>query len=80
MLQSIYLDFSKILNSFFYVILLEKFAAHGLGRWTLYCLRHCIRNCLNGQAQSMAVNGGASIWSLVGFPRAQCWYQCSLIS
>lgn len=34
-------------------------------------LRHCVRSCLNGWAQNVAMNGGTSIWQLLtgGIPQ-----------
>ncbi|TRZ26508.1 hypothetical protein HGM15179_000665 [Zosterops borbonicus] len=43
----VYLDSSKAFDPVSHSTLLEKLAAHGLGRSTLYC----IRNWLDGQAQ-----------------------------
>ncbi|KAF4801370.1 hypothetical protein TURU_035804 [Turdus rufiventris] len=53
-----YLDFSKVFDIVSHRILLEKLAAHSLDRSTL-CW---IKNCLDGQAQRVVVNGAASSW------------------
>jgi len=52
------LDFSKAFDTVPHGILLEKLAAHGLDGCTL----HWIKNWLNGQAQSVVVNGVKSSW------------------
>ncbi|KAF4787402.1 hypothetical protein TURU_000030 [Turdus rufiventris] len=54
----VYLDFSKAFDTVSDSILLEKLAAHGLDRSTL-CW---VKNCLDGQAQRVVVNGAASSW------------------
>ena len=54
----VYLDFSKAFDTVSHSILLEKLAAHGLGRHTL----HWVKNWLDGQAQRVAVNGVKSSW------------------
>ncbi|KAK4830010.1 hypothetical protein QYF61_008273 [Mycteria americana] len=48
----IYLDFSKAFDTVSHSILLEKLAAHGLGRCTL----RWVKNCLDGQAEGVVVN------------------------
>jgi len=57
----IYLDFSKAFDTVPHRILLEKLAAHGLDRCTL----HWIKNCLNGRALRVVVNGVKSSWQPV---------------
>ncbi|RMC09659.1 hypothetical protein DUI87_13445 [Hirundo rustica rustica] len=52
----VYLDFSKAFDTVSHCILLEKLAAHGFDRSTL-CW---VKNCLDGQAQRVVVNGAAS--------------------
>ncbi|KAK4808952.1 hypothetical protein QYF61_013586 [Mycteria americana] len=52
----IYLDFSKDFDTVSHSILLEKLAAHGLGRCTL-CW---VKNWLDGRAQGVVVNGAKS--------------------
>ncbi|KAK4816858.1 hypothetical protein QYF61_023980 [Mycteria americana] len=54
----IYLDFSKAFDTVSHSILLEKLAAHGLGRCTL----RWVKNCLDGRAQRVVVNGVYSSW------------------
>jgi len=54
----VYLDFSKVFDTIYHSILLEKLAAHGLDRCAL-CL---VKNCLDGQAQRVVVNGVKSSW------------------
>jgi len=54
----IYLDFSKAFDTVSHSILLEKLAAHGLDGCTL-CW---VKNCLDGQAQRVVVNGVKSSW------------------
>jgi len=54
----IYLDISKAFDTVPHSILLEKLAAHGLDGCTL----HWIKNCLNGRAQRVLVNGVKSRW------------------
>jgi len=49
----IYKDFSKAFDIVPHRILLGKIAAHGLNGCTL----HRVKNCLNGQAQRVVVNG-----------------------
>ncbi|GAB0208631.1 hypothetical protein GRJ2_003328800 [Grus japonensis] len=49
----VYLDFSKAFDTVSHSILLEKLAAHGLDGHTL-CW---VKNCLDGQAQRVVVNG-----------------------
>ncbi|PKU30134.1 rna-directed dna polymerase from mobile element jockey-like [Limosa lapponica baueri] len=53
-----YLDFSKAFDTAAHSILLEKLAAHGLGGSTL----HWVKNCLEGWAQRVVVNGVKSSW------------------
>ncbi|PKU45105.1 rna-directed dna polymerase from mobile element jockey-like [Limosa lapponica baueri] len=54
----VYLDFSKAFDTVSHSILLEKLAAHGLDGNTL----HWVKNWLEGQAQSVVVNGVKSSW------------------
>ncbi|KAK4826972.1 hypothetical protein QYF61_012913 [Mycteria americana] len=54
----IYLDFSKAFDTVSHSILLEKLVAHGLGGCTL----HWVKNCLDGRAQRVVVNGVKSSW------------------
>jgi len=54
----VYLDFSKVVDTVPHRILLEKLAAHGLDGCTL----RWIKNCLNGRAQRVVVNGIKSSW------------------
>ncbi|KAK4829691.1 hypothetical protein QYF61_006066, partial [Mycteria americana] len=49
----VYLDFSKALDTVSHSILLEKLAAHGLDGCTL----HWVKNWLDGRAQRVEVNG-----------------------
>ncbi|KAK4828536.1 hypothetical protein QYF61_027212 [Mycteria americana] len=55
------LDFSKAFDTVSHSILLEKLAAHGLDRCTL----RCVKNCLDGRAQRVVVNGVYSTWQPV---------------
>jgi len=57
----VYLDFSKAFHTVSHSILLEKLAAHGWDRCTL----HWVKNCLQGRAQSVVVNGITSSWQPV---------------
>ncbi|GAB0204856.1 mitochondrial enolase superfamily member 1 [Grus japonensis] len=57
----VYLDFSKAFDTVSHSILLENLAAHGLDGHTL-CW---VKNCLDGQAQRVVVNGVKSSWWLV---------------
>ncbi|RMC09428.1 hypothetical protein DUI87_13752 [Hirundo rustica rustica] len=54
----VYLDFSKAFDTVSHSILLDKLAAHGLDRSPL-CW---VRNCLDGWAQRVVVNGAACSW------------------
>ncbi|GAB0204832.1 hypothetical protein GRJ2_002948800 [Grus japonensis] len=54
----VYLDFSKAFDTVSYSILLEKLAAYGLDRRTL----RWVKNCLDGWAQRVVVNGVKSSW------------------
>mgnify|MGYP001858994706 CR=1 FL=1 len=54
----VYLDFSKAFDTAFNSILLEKLAAHGLGRYTL-CW---VQNWIEGWAQRMVVSGVKHSW------------------
>ncbi|KAJ7410339.1 hypothetical protein WISP_78186 [Willisornis vidua] len=54
----IYLYFSKAFETVFHSILLEKLPARGLDRCTVCWMK----NRLDGQACSVVVNGGKSIW------------------
>ena len=54
----IYLDFVKAFDSVSHSTLLEKLAAHGLGRCSLFW----VKNWLDGQAQGVVVNGVRSCW------------------
>ncbi|GAB0182151.1 mitochondrial enolase superfamily member 1 [Grus japonensis] len=54
----VYLDFSKDFDTISHSILLEKLAAHGLDECTL----HQVKNCLDGRAQRVVVNGVKSSW------------------
>ncbi|KAK4832395.1 hypothetical protein QYF61_022250 [Mycteria americana] len=55
--DAVYLNFSEVLTLMF----LEKLAAHGLDRCTL----HWVKNCLDGWAQRVVVNGVKSSWQPV---------------
>ncbi|RMB94717.1 hypothetical protein DUI87_28830 [Hirundo rustica rustica] len=70
----VYLDFSKAFDTVSHSILLNKLAAHGLDKSTKSTLRW-VRNCLDGQAQRVVVNGAASSWgqSPVVSLRGLCW-------
>ncbi|GAB0207466.1 mitochondrial enolase superfamily member 1 [Grus japonensis] len=57
----VYLDFSKAFDTISHSILLEKLAAHGLDGRTL----HWVKNCLDGRAQRVVVNGVKSSWQPV---------------
>ena len=57
----IYLDFSKAFDTVSHGILLENLASHGLDRCTL----HWVKNCLDGRAQRLVVNGMKSSWRRV---------------
>ncbi|KAF4794900.1 hypothetical protein TURU_097774 [Turdus rufiventris] len=57
----VYLDFSKAFDTVSHSILLENLAPHSLDRGTL-CW---VKNCLDGQAQRVVVNGAASSWGSV---------------
>jgi len=57
----VYLDLSKAFDSILHSILLENPAAHGLDRRTL----HWVKNCFDGQAQRVVVNGVKSNWQPV---------------
>lgn len=48
--------FSKAIDTVSHDILLEKLASHSLKEHTV----HWVKNCLNGQAQSVALDGAAS--------------------
>ena len=54
----VYLDFSKAFGTVSHSVLLEKLAACGLDRYAL-CW---VKNCLDGWAQEVAVNGVKSSW------------------
>ncbi|PKU43598.1 rna-directed dna polymerase from mobile element jockey- hypothetical protein [Limosa lapponica baueri] len=54
----VYLDFSKAFDTVSHSILLEKLAAHGLDGYTL----RWVKNCLEGRAQRVVVNGVKSSW------------------
>ncbi|KAK4808571.1 hypothetical protein QYF61_009874 [Mycteria americana] len=54
----IYLDFIKAFDTVSHSILLEKLAAHGLGR----CILCWVKNWLDGRAQRVVVNGVKSSW------------------
>ncbi|PKU40665.1 rna-directed dna polymerase from mobile element jockey- hypothetical protein [Limosa lapponica baueri] len=54
----VYLDFSKAFDTVSHSILLERLTAHGLDGNTL----RWVKNWLEGQAQSMVVNGVKSSW------------------
>ena len=56
--HSLYLGFSKGFDTVSYTILLEKLAAHGLYRCTLYW----VKNWLYSWAQRVEVNGVKSSW------------------
>jgi len=48
-------------------VLLEKLAAHGLGRYTLVW----VKNWLDGQSQSVVINRVTCNWSCVVLPRGR---------
>ena len=54
----IYLDFSKAFDSVSHSTRLEKLAAHGLDRCSLFW----VKNWLDDQAQGVVVNGVRSCW------------------
>ncbi|GAB0204867.1 mitochondrial enolase superfamily member 1 [Grus japonensis] len=57
----VYLDFSKAFDTVSHSILLEELAAHGLDGHILLW----VKNCLDGQAQRVVVNGVKSSWWLI---------------
>ncbi|KAK4810093.1 LOW QUALITY PROTEIN: hypothetical protein QYF61_008069 [Mycteria americana] len=57
----IYLGFTKAFDTGSHSILLEKLAAHGLDGCTLFW----VKNCLDGRAQRVVVNGVKSSWQPV---------------
>ncbi|RMC22412.1 hypothetical protein DUI87_00726 [Hirundo rustica rustica] len=54
----VYLDFSKAFDTVSHSTLQDKLSARGLDRSTL----PWVRNCLDGRAQRVVVNGAASSW------------------
>ena len=54
----VYLDFSKAFDSVSHSTRLEKLAAHGLDRCSLFW----VKNWLDDQAQGVVVNGVRSCW------------------
>ncbi|KAK4828627.1 hypothetical protein QYF61_000275 [Mycteria americana] len=58
LLHVVYLDLSKAFDMVSHSILLEKLAAHGLDKCTL----RSVKNCLDGRAQRVVVNGFKSSW------------------
>ena len=57
----VYLDFSKAFDTVSHGIVLEKLAAHGLDRYTLYW----VKSWLEVRAQRVVVNGVKCSWRLV---------------
>ncbi|KAK4819966.1 hypothetical protein QYF61_016120 [Mycteria americana] len=57
----VYLDFSKAFDTVSHSILLEKLAAHGLDG----CTFRWVKNCLDGWAQRVVMNGVYSGWRQV---------------
>ena len=66
----IYLDFVKAFDSVSHSTLLEKLAAHGLDRCSLFW----VKNWLDGQVHGVVVDAVTSSWRLVTemFHRGQC--------
>lgn len=56
-----YLDFIKAFDSVSHSVLLRKLPACGLDRYTL----GSVKNCMDGQAHCVVVNGLKTSWHLV---------------
>ena len=57
----VYLDFRRAFDTVPLSILVEKLAAHGLHEHML----HWVKQCLDGQAQRVVVNGVKASWQPV---------------
>ncbi|KAJ7417655.1 rna-directed dna polymerase from mobile element jockey-like [Pitangus sulphuratus] len=78
--DDVYLDISKPLDTASHSILLKKLAAHGLDRYT----HHWVKNWLDSWAQRVVVNGAISSWPFdvpkgiwtgnsMRFKKVKCW-------